>query len=372
MKRLFELAQTRLAYVLARAPDPIVRHLTARHPIEVAGRRLDPRTQHALVMLARAGRPPLDQLSVGRARREYARFPRVFEDPPQPLRRIEDDAIDGPAGRVPIRIYSDGPLGSAAGRAEPPPVLVYYHGGGGVIGDVDTHDGLCRILALALDGVVVSVGYRMGPEHPFPAAAEDAWAAFREVSRRAAALGGDPERVAVGGDSMGGNLAAVVCQLARDAGERMPAAQWMLYPATDRLGHDEQPADAEGVRDTKGRPEQYGSRRAYGRGFLLTDRLMAWFTEHYLGGGDPLDPRASPLRHPDLRGLPPAVLVTAGFDPLLDEGRAYADALAAAGVPVRYRCHEGLVHGFAQMTGAVPEARRAVLDAVAQLQACLR
>jgi acetyl esterase len=359
MKRLFELAQTRLAYVLARAPDPIVRHVTARRPVELAGRRLDPRTQHVLVMLERAGRPPLDQLSVARARREYARFPRVFEDPPRPLPRIEDDVIVGPAGSVPIRIYH-------GGRGELLPVLVYYHGGGGVIGDVDTHDGLCRILALALDGVVVSVGYRMGPEHPFPAATDDAWAAFREVSRRAVALGGDAGAVAVGGDSMGGNLAAVVCQLARDAGEPMPAAQWMLYPATDRVGHEPRPSGAER------RPEQDGSQRLYGRGFLLTESLMAWFSERYLGGADPLDPRVSPLRHPDLRGLPPAVLVTAGFDPLLDEGRAYADALAAAGVPVRYRCRDGLVHGFAQMTGAVPEARRAVLDAVAELRACLR
>jgi acetyl esterase len=353
MNRLLELAQTRLAYALARVPDPIVRHVTARHPIEVAGRRLDARTQHALALMKRAGRPPLDQLPVARARREYASFPRVFEDQPGTLlRRIEDDAIAGPAGPLPIRIYHADHADDLQSRRGPSPVLVYYHGGGGVIGDLDTHDGLCRMLAAALEGVVVSVAYRVGPEHPFPAAPDDALAAFREVTRRAAALGGDPRRIAVGGDSMGGCLAAVVCQRARDDGEPVPAAQWMLYPATDRIAHGE-------------------SRRLFGHGFLLTETLLAWFMERYLAGADPADPRVSPLRHPELRGLPPAVLVTAGFDPLHDEGRAYADALAAAGVQVRYRCREGLVHGFAQMTGAVPEARRAVLDAVDELRALL-
>lgn len=354
MNRLFELAQARLAYALARAPDPFVRTVTARRPIEVAGQRLELRTQHALALMERAGRPPLDQLPVERARREYAQFPRVFEDPPPTLPRVEHDAIEGPAGPVPIRIYaSSSGSGSPGPGAGPGPLLVYYHGGGGVIGDLDTHDGVCRRLAVALGGVVVSVAYRLGPEHPFPAAPDDALAAYRAVARRAAALGGDPRRVVVGGDSMGGCLAAVVCQLVRDAGEPGPAAQWLLYPATDRVAHRT-------------------SRRLFGRGFLLTDELLAWFMDRYLGGADPHDPRVSPLRHPDLRGLPPAVLVTAGFDPLLDEGRAYADALAAAGVAVRYRCAEGLVHGFVQMTGAVPAARRALLDAVDDLKACLR
>lgn len=349
MNHWLELARARLAYALARVPDPFVRHVTARHPIVVAGRCLEPRTQHALVLMARAGRPPLDRLPVEQARREYAQLPRVFEDPPPSLPRIEDDAVEGPAGPLPIRIYAAAP---GTERSELRPLLVYYHGGGGVIGDLDTHDGVCRRLAVALAGVVVSVAYRLGPEHPFPAAPHDALAAYLAVARRAASLGGDPRRVIVGGDSMGGCLAAVVCQLARDAGEPGPAAQLLFYPATDRVA-------------------RRASRRLFGRGFLLTEELLGWFMEHYLGGADPHDPRVSPLRHPDLRGLPPAVVVTAGFDPLCDEGRAYADALAAAGVPVCYRCAEGLVHGFVQMTGAVPAARRAMLDAVADLEACL-
>lgn len=349
MTDLFERFETRLAYHLARAPELLVGRVTARHPIAVAGQRLDARTQHALVLLERAGRPPLEQQPVDQARREYARFPRIFEDPAPSLPRVEDDAIAGPEGPVPIRIYA----GQAGASGEPRPVLVYYHGGGGVIGSIETHDGLCRWLALELDALIVSVEYRMGPEHPFPAAPLDAWAAFREVVGRAAALGGDPRRVAVGGDSMGGCLAAVVCQLARDAGEPMPCAQWLLYPATDRIAHT-------------------ASRELFARGFLLTDPLLEWFMGHYLGAADRSDPRVSPLRHPELRGLPPAVVVTAGFDPLRDEGRAYADALAAAGVAVRYRCQEGLIHGFVQMTGAVPAARRAMSEAAAGLRACWR
>jgi acetyl esterase len=347
MSKLLERAQIRLAYAMARVPDPIVQRVTARRPVEIAGRRLDLRTQHALAMIERAGGPPLDQLPVEQARRAYARFPQIFEDPPPLVSAAEDDAVAGPAGPVPIRIYGAAPAGPQLR-----PVLVYYHGGGGVIGDIETHDGVCRLLTSTLGGIVVSVGYRVGPEHSFPAAPDDALAAYREVRRRASALGGDPRRVAVGGDSMGGCLAAVVCQLARDAGDPEPAAQWLIYPATDRIART-------------------ASRRLFGQGFLLTESLLAWFMTRYLGGADPHDPRVSPLRHPDLRGLPPAVVVTAGFDPLLDEGRAYAEALEGAGVPVRYRCHDGLIHGFVQMTGAVPAARRAVLDAVVELRGCL-
>jgi acetyl esterase len=342
-----ERAQSWLAYVLARVPDPVVARVTARRPIELGGRRLDARTQHVLALVERSGRPPLDELPVALARREYARLPQVFEGAREPVARVSAGTVEGPAGPIPVRRY----YGSSAG-AGPWPVLVYYHGGGGVIGSLETHEGLCRTLANALRGIVVSVGYRLGPEHPFPAATDDALAAHRAIVDRVAELGGDPGRVAVGGDSMGGCLAAVVCQQTRDAGLPVPAAQWLLYPATDRVALTD-------------------SRRRLAEGFLLTESLLQWFEAHYLGDADRHDPRVSPLRHADLHGLPPAVLVTAGFDPLLDEGQAYADALAAAGVPVRYRCHDGLVHGFAQLTGVVPAARRAVLDGVAQLRACL-
>lgn len=344
MKALAERAESWLARHLARVPAQVVERLTARRPVVLDGQRLDPRTQHALFLLAAARRPPLDRLPVERARHEYARFPRIFEDRPVTLPRIVDATIPGPAGPLAIRVYDP-----VAGE-RPLPVLIYFHGGGGVIGSVDTHDGLCRSIARALGGLVVSVDYRLGPEHPFPAAPDDAWAAFREIQQQARALGGDPRRIAVGGDSMGGCLAAVVCQLERDAGRPGPCAQWLLYPATDRIDHT-------------------ASRRLFAEGFLLTEDMLEWFMGHYLGAADRHDPRVSPLRHPRLDGLPPAVLVTAGFDPLRDEGRAYAEALRAAGGAVRYHCHEGLVHGFAQMTGAVEPARRAVLDAVGELRA---
>lgn len=341
---LVERAEEWAAYRILRAPDLVLRHSTVRRPIAVDGQRLEPRTQHALAVLARGGRPPLDQMMVVDARIEYERMPRVFEDPPLPLPRVEDGSIPGPGGRLPIRIY-----GPRAGN-QVLPVLVYFHGGGGVIGSIDTHDGLCRILAREADCLVVSVGYRLGPEHPFPAAPEDALVAFRWALRHATELHGDPRRIAVGGDSMGGCLAAVVCQLARDAGRERPCAQWLLYPGLDR--------------STTTR-----SMELFADGFMLTASMLNWFMDHYLGGADPRDPRASPALHPRLDDLPPTVLVTAGFDPLRDEGHAYADALAGAGVEVRRRCHDGLIHGFAQMTGVVGVARRALVDAAAELRA---
>lgn len=341
---LSERAQTWLAHRLVRAPDFLLRRTSLRRPIAIDGQRLEPRTQHALAVVALGGRPPLDEQMVVDARREYARLPEIFEDRPLSLPRVEDGSIPGPAGRLPIRVY-----GPRAGH-EALPILVYFHGGGGVIGNLDTHDGLCRILAREVGCLVVSVAYRLGPEHPFPAAPEDALLAYRWVARHAAELHGDPGRVAVGGDSMGGCLAAVVCQLARDSGRERPCAQLLLYPTTDRT--------------TSRRSEDL-----FSDGFLLTASMVRWFTDHYLVGADPSDPRVSPLRHERLDDLPSTVMVTAGFDPLRDEGHAYAEALRRAGNEVRERCHEGLIHGFAQMTGAVPAARRAVDEAAAELRA---
>lgn len=327
-----------------RAPDFVIRRTTVRRPVAIDGQRLEPRTQHALAVIALGARAPLDQRAPADARAEYERLPRVLEDPPLSLPRVEDGSIPGPAGQLPIRVY-----GPRAGH-EPLPVLVYYHGGGGVIGSIDTHDGLCRILARELGCLVVSASYRLGPEAPFPAAPEDASFAYRWVVRHADELHADPGRIAVGGDSMGGCLAAVVCQHARDAGWEAPRAQLLLYPGTDRA-------------------EVSRSQSLFADGFMLTSSMMAWFTENYLAGADPYDPRASPLRHPRLSDLPPAVVVTAGFDPLRDEGDAYAQALREAGNEVRHRCYDGLIHGFAQMTGAIGAARRAVRESAAELRA---
>ncbi len=335
-----------LGYRLARVPDAIVERVTARRPVMVAGQRLEARTQHVLRLLDGAS-TPLHQLPVSAARREYLEFPRIFDGPPISLSHVDERTIPGPQTAVPVRIYRP------HGETKPSPALLYFHGGGGVIGSRDTHDGLCRALCRNLCAVVISVDYRLAPEHPFPAGLDDAFAAFQWLVEEGPSLGVDPNAVAVGGDSLGGNLAAVVCQLARAGVGRLPAAQLLLYPATDVAA-------------------KAPSHRLFAEGFLLTETLIDWFMDHYLAGADRHDPRCSPLRADDLTGLPPAVIVTAGFDPLRDEGQAYAEALREAGVPVSYRCCDGLVHGFAQMTGVVEPAQQAIFDASRQLQAFLR
>jgi acetyl esterase len=266
----------------------------------------------------------------------------VTAGPPTPMARTEELEIPGPAGTMRARLYAPAGGGPAA------PLLVYYHGGGWVIGDLDTHDGVCRFLAANSGALVLSVDYRLAPEHPFPAAVEDAHAAFVWAAQQAAELGADPARVAVGGDSAGGNLATVVCHLARDGGPA-PAMQLLIYPATDALG---------GQR----------SRQLFADGFLLTAADMAWFEGHYLPDrAAAVDPRASVLRAEDLSGLPPAYVVTAGFDPLRDEGEAYAERMREAGVPVALRRHPGLVHSFANLTAVSPSSRAAMLEAAGAL-----
>jgi acetyl esterase len=224
-------------------------------------------------------------------------------------------------------------------------VLVYYHGGGWVIGSIESHDGLCARLATDARCTVVSVDYRMAPEHPFPAAVDDATDAFRWARGHALELEGDPTRVAVGGDSAGGNLAAVVSQQCAEGGEPGPSLQLLIYPATDLS-------------------RQSPSYTTYGEGFYLTRARMEWFKDIYIPVEERADVRASPLRSKALSRQPPALVITAGFDPLCDEGRAYADALEAAGVAVTYKNYQGLIHGFASMVGLVPAARAAYDDFV--------
>ena len=219
-----------------------------------------------------------------------------------------------------------------------------------MIGDLDTHDGACRFLAADSGRHVLSIDYRLAPEHPFPAAVEDASRPSPGLCEHAAELGADPARIAVGGDSAGGNLAAVTCHLARDSGGPRPAMQLLIYPATD--------AD-----------DVYPSRRLFAEGFLLTRADMDWFEEHYLP--DPAsrdDPRVSVLSAENLSGLPPAYVVTAGFDPLRDEGEAYAERMREAGVQVALRRHAGLVHSFANLTAVSRSARAAMLEAAGALR----
>ncbi|MBL4688492.1 MAG: alpha/beta hydrolase [Nannocystaceae bacterium] len=260
-------------------------------------------------------------------------MPELFEDPlaePPTTTRT----ICGADGDIAVRIYG-------AKAAQPGPAVVYFHGGGGVVGDLDTHDIACRKLALAAGCSVIAVDYRLAPEHPLPAGHDDAVAAFRWVLDHAESLGLDPTRIAVAGDSMGANLAVGVCLACR--GTASPCFGLIIYPATDFAA--KAPSHSE-----------------FGCGFFLERATMDWFSRQYLGVADPKDPRASILRAPDLSGLPPMLVVTAGFDPLRDEGQAFAEALELAGSPVEHREYEGLVHGFVQMTGVCQAAESALDD----------
>ncbi|MGC1164827.1 MAG: alpha/beta hydrolase [Solirubrobacterales bacterium] len=266
--------------------------------------------------------------------------------PPIPMARVEALEIPVHAAPLPARFYVPGGLPDAT----PAPLVVYFHGGGWVIGDLDTHDGVCRFLAAAAGVKVLAVDYRLAPEYPFPAAVEDAWAGFAWALANAAELGVDPARIAVGGDSAGGNLAAVVSLLARAGGGQMPAMQLLIYPPTDSAG-------------------DLPSRRLFREGYLLTKNDMDTFERFYLPPGtDATDPRVSILLAPDLRGLPPAYVATAGFDPLRDEGEAYALRMREAGVQVALRRHPGLIHSFANLTAVSRSSRGAMLEVAGALR----
>jgi acetyl esterase len=261
---------------------------------------------------------------------------------------VQDATVLGPGGPIPVRVYRT--LRAVA------PTVVYFHGGGWVAGDLETHDRAARTLAIELDATVVSVDYRRPPEARFPAAFDDALAAVRHVGAHPQAFGGAGQPLAVAGDSAGGNLAAAVAIAAREGGPRLHA-QLLVYPVTDVLGH---------FRD-EDLNRNYPSRAANAEGYFLSLAVMQWFSDHYLGAGGPGgDPRVSPLRAASLAGLPPTVLCTAQFDPLRDEGEAYARALRQAGVRVLEHHGAGLIHGYFGMGGAVPaagdEARRVRAD----------
>jgi acetyl esterase len=316
-------------------------------PPELDGQRLASDI-HALVQIAKLARG--DSLSEGlaleEARVERRREAEVVGGPePIPMAKVEAVQVPEPAGSMNARLYvPPGPLPSA--------LLVYCHGGGWVIGDLETHDRPCRFLAVHAGVQVLAVDYRLAPEHPFPAAAEDAFAAYAWANANAARFDVEPTRIGVGGDSAGANLAAVSCLLARDEGVAPPAMQMLIYPVTTT--------------------EDMPSRRTFREGFLLTKRDMDWFEDRYLPPGvDRSDPRVSVLQEDDLSGLPPAYVATAGFDPLRDEGEAYALRMREAGVRVTLRRHAGLVHTYANLTAICPSARHAMLEATAALRAGL-
>jgi acetyl esterase len=309
---------------------------------------LHPQARALLDLIETRGLPATHTLTPAEARAVY-RDRRHFTQPaPAEVDTVRDLQADGPHGAIALRLYR--PLGASQ---DPLPVLVYYHGGGWVIGDLDTHDSLCRDLANASGCAVIAVDYRMGPEHRFPAAVDDALAAARWVRHEAASLGIDACRLAVGGDSAGGNLAAVVALAARDAGDLPIAFQLLIYPATDmRRGH--------------------ASHSVNGEGYLLTRDTISYFHDHYIDApAHDLDWRASPLLASDFAGLPPALVITAGHDPLRDEGADYARALTAAGNRVSYVCFERQIHGFVTMGRVLDEAQTAIALCGAELRRAL-
>jgi acetyl esterase/lipase len=304
---------------------------------------LDPQAQALLTQLVASRLPPLNRLSPQEARRAAAELASLH-GAPDAVARVEDRTIPGPEGALQIRVYAPDGRG-------PFPVLVYFHGGGWVIGNLDTVDGPCRAMANAACCVVVSVDYRLAPEHKFPAAAEDAYASVQWVATNAPTIDVDPTRIAVGGDSAGGNLAAVVALMGRDRGAPLLSYQVLVYPVTDAAC------------DT-------ASYRENADGYLLTRDMMRWFWGHYLrNDADSQNPYASPLRAQDVRGVPPALIVTAEFDPLRDEGEAYAARLRAAGVPVQLTRYDGMIHGFFGMASLLDQAHVAIGEAATALRA---
>jgi len=310
---------------------------------------INPQAKTVLDLMAASGQPTLDQLSPADARIGISMGVSALQAPKAEVAEVRDLSAQGPAGPIKLRLYR--PLGSATGTLLPG--LVYFHGGGWTIGDLDLYDALCRLLANAGHCVVVSVDYRLGPEARFPAAVDDAFAATQYVAENAGSLGINAAKIAVGGDSAGGNLATVVALLARDGGGPGIAFQLLLYPVTDLHGDS-------------------ASYRESGQGYFLTESLMKWFAGNYIRNeSDKDDWRASPLLAPSLAGLPPAHVVVCGFDPLRDEGMAYADRLSAAGVPVTFENIEDQIHGFLLMEGAIPGAITAINDIGTVLRSAL-
>lgn len=302
---------------------------------------LDPIAKRFLELAAAGGGPAMHLQTPAEARAAMLAQTAALGRP-EAVHAVLDRTIATPAHDLRIRTYRPERSGNLQ-------CLVYFHGGGWVIGSIETHDGLCRSIANAAGCVVLSVDYRLAPEHPFPAATEDAFNAVQWVAENAETLGIDRRRVAVGGDSAGGNLAAVAALMARDRGGPPLAAQLLLYPITD--------CDL----DT-------ASYLAYADGHLLTRDAMAWFFKHYVPeGGSADEPYISPLRAESHRGLPPALIITAECDPLCHEGNAYARHLEAAGVPVQCRCYPGMIHGFIRRHKLLPAGREALNEIAAML-----
>jgi acetyl esterase len=346
--RFGERLQRFVGRMLLALPERLIVALARGAPPVVDGQRLDPGVHLILRALGRRGRRPgLTEPTIAFGRARYRREAFAFAGRRTEVGSIENMTVDGAAGPLDARLYR--PPGPALGA----PLLVYFHGGGFVIGDLNTHDEPCRILCREARTLVLSVAYRLSPEHPFPAALDDSLAAYRWAAANAATLGVDPHTVAVGGDSAGGNLAAVLSWQAVHDGDA-PAAQLLIYPSVDPVTRRQ-------------------SRQLFADGLFLTQRDVAAFERAYRGAvrGDPRNPRVSPLLAHDHRGLPATLVVTAGFDLLRDEGEAYASALQAAGCVVRLRRFASLPHGFIHLTDISPASRHAMRETAREWRALL-
>jgi acetyl esterase len=307
--------------------------------------RLDPEVRALLEAMDAQGAPPLESQDPVEARNSRLEPMRLLGGEPIALGHVEDLSVPGPGGAVPVRVY-------ASERGGVRPALIYFHGGGFVFGNLDTHDAVCRALAKESGSVVISVDYRLSPEHKFPAAVEDAHAVTLWVAANAERLGVDARRIAVGGDSAGGNLATVIAMRCRDAGGPALASQVLFYPVMDFSSFET------------------GSYRELGEGYFLTRAAMDWFRGHYIASADlKRHPEVSPLLASNLCGLPPALVITAEFDPLRDEDEAYAERLRQAGVPVTMSRYPGMIHGFVSMRGVLAGGRRAIQEAAQFTQA---
>jgi acetyl esterase len=343
--RVAERIESLAARLLVRLPGHVHVRMSGEPPVVADRAALDPHVQ--LVRALRRKRNPhhLCEPTVQQGRERYRRESLLFRGPITQVGAVRDFSIPGDGGSLRVRHY-------APTSVDPQPLMVYLHGGGFTIGDLDTHDEACRILCRYARVHVLSVDYRLAPENPFPAALDDARAALRWAQAHAAELGADPACVTIGGDSAGGNLAAVIAIETRR--NRPPAAQLLIYPATDS-------------KNTR------ASQQLFGQGYFLSDEDRASFTRYYLEGtGTPeRDWRVAPLYAEDHSGLAPALVVTAGFDMLRDEGDAYADALHAAGTPTRRMCADAHGHGFLHMTGVSPGARQSMVRVAEEWRALL-
>ena len=329
--------QVKIAKLLLKLPDGLLVKLAGGKPVEINGRRLDPQFQ----FLAHGAKkqPAMSTLTAQEGRAGSAAGLAMFADDPVAGVKWENDEIPS-SGRhkIPVRIYRPDNQDPNA------PAMVFFHFGGGVIGDLDTCHVFCTMIAARVKCPIVSVDYRLAPEHKFPAGLEDCIDAYEWTLRNAPKLGAPAGVATIGGDSMGGNFAAIVSQEMKRERKPLPLLQLLIYPATEIA-------------------EEFPSYQAYGEAYPLSSDTMRWFMDHYLPEGqDRTDVRLSPARETRLEGLPPAISVTAGFDPLVDDGAAYAELLRRSDVEVTYKCYDSLAHSFTAFTGIVDEARRACED----------